>query len=144
MKFHVFYFVFAVMLLNLGCSEKECCDSIPKSLDCDQNIISNEGWYNIGLLDPSTIINDVNIDENCLDISFSYSGGCTEHQIYLVWNGLPPSQLNPQISIRVKHDNMDLCEAYITESISYDLNSIMESSFTFKIEGWDEIFNYEN
>ena len=143
LKMRLLFSFLMLCFINISCSEKECCDTIPKSLNCDQNIIANQNLYNIGLIDPSTIINDVTLNENCLEVSFSYSGGCQDHQIDLVWQGEGSSVFNPWITLRVKHDNMDLCEAYITETRSFDLNSIKEAPFNIKIEGWDELIKYE-
>ena len=72
------------------------------------------------------IINDVTIEDGCIYINLGYSGGCKEHEIELVqmplFCGTPPI---PDPMFYLTHDaNGDLCEAFITEELQYDLKPL--------------------
>jgi hypothetical protein len=81
--------------------------------------------------DP-VIIHDVFVDGDCLQIKLSYSGGCQEHTIDLArmhpWTA--SSATIPTFEIR-HNANGDLCEAYFTKELRYDLTPL-------KLEGKTE------
>lgn len=72
------------------------------------------------------------IDGDCLQIKFSYSGGCREHTIDLArmhpW--IASSSTVPTFEIR-HNANGDMCEAYFTKELRFDLTSL-------KLEGKKE------
>ena len=72
--------------------------------------------------DPITL-NSASVTEDRLDISVSYSGGCQTHRIGICWSGTFDTGMTPALTTGVvTHDaNNDFCEAYITESLSFDL-----------------------
>ncbi len=75
-------------------------------------------------------INSATISNDCLYINYSYSGGCTDHEIRLSeikpWCGTPPI---PPTELRLEHNAWgDSCEALITETKSYDLTAIRDPS----------------
>lgn len=78
-------------------------------------------------------IHEVFVDGNCLQIELSYSGGCEEHTIDLA---LMHPWIDGSSSIptfEIKHDaNGDLCEAYFTRELRYDLTPLI-------LEGINEI-----
>ena len=80
---------------------------------------------------PDSIANDpiflqeAFVDGNCLQIKVSYSGGCKEHSIDLM--RLPPTATsNSTIPIfEISHNaNNDMCEAYFTKELRFDLTSL--------------------
>lgn len=75
--------------------------------------------------DPITI-NSASIEDDCLFISVSHSGGCGDHVYELVelpiFCGTPPL---PPTMLQLRHDDDDdFCEAYITTVVSYDLSNL--------------------
>lgn len=72
------------------------------------------------------------VDGDCLHIKLSYGGGCQEHTIDLArmhpWTA--SSSTIPTFEIR-HNANSDLCEAYFTKELRYDLTSL-------KLEGKTE------
>lgn len=63
------------------------------------------------------------VDGNCLQIKFSYSGGCKKHTIDLArmhpWTA--SSSTIPTFEIR-HNANDDMCEAYFTKELRFDLS----------------------
>jgi hypothetical protein len=72
-------------------------------------------------------VNSLLIDNDRLNFNLSYSGGCKEHQIELyAYNEIQKS--NPaQVTVHLSHNaNNDMCEAWITQNISFDLAKLKE------------------
>jgi hypothetical protein len=72
-------------------------------------------------------LHDAFMDGTCLYLKISYSGGCQEHTIDLArmhpWTA--SSSTIPTFEIR--HDaSDDMCEAWITHELRYDLSSLIE------------------
>lgn len=68
------------------------------------------------------------VDGDCLHIKLSYSGGCQEHTIDLArmhpWCGTPPL---PPPTFEIRHNaNGDLCEAFFTKELRYNLTPLKE------------------
>lgn len=85
------------------------------------------GTYDDDFLPNDDIsINSATIEDDCLFISVTHSGGCEDHEYELVelplFCGTPPL---PPTALQLRHDsNDDFCEALITKVISYDLSSL--------------------
>ena len=72
----------------------------------------------------AVIINEVEIMGDCLCVNVSYGGGCEDHEFSMgvVWPecGTPPV---PPPALYLCHNaNNDMCEAYITETVCFDLS----------------------
>jgi len=77
-------------------------------------------------------IDTVLFSEDCLDIVVWYSGGCKTHEFKLVelpiFCGTPPV---PPPTLLLSHNaNRDACEAYIQETVSFDLTSLQVQDST--------------
>jgi hypothetical protein len=72
-------------------------------------------------------INSASIEKDELVMSVSYSGGCRDHIIDLYsYTGIMKSN-PPQMNLVLSHNaNGDMCEAYITKNIRFDLSKIKE------------------
>lgn len=73
------------------------------------------------------VVNSVNINNNILTLSVSYGGGCKDHYIELfAYNGISKS-LPPQMTLQLSHEtNNDMCEAYITREIKFNIESLKQ------------------
>jgi hypothetical protein len=82
----------------------------------------------------------------------SYTGGCQDHNIDLArmnpWNDSDP---NPVPVFEIRHNgNNDMCEAFITRQLSFDLSPLKEEGAkTFTVNAilldykvYNETFNY--
>ena len=74
--------------------------------------------------DP-VFIHEAFVDEDCLQIKISYSGGCKEHTVDLArmhpW--IPGSSTVPVFEIR-HNAKGDMCEAYFTREFRFDLSPL--------------------
>ena len=55
-----------------------------------------------------------------------YGGGCEEHQFSVYWDGTATKSIPPQIVVNVYHDDRgDTCEAYPTDTVSFDAQELL-------------------
>lgn len=121
-------FILSAFLL-FACSEEE---TLQTNSICPEIILLNnsEEWPN-----DYYIINSVSLSESQeLELNISYSGGCEEHEYELLQNplfcGTPPIY----ISIKLSHNaNGDICEAWITKDLCFDISSIYAGNGTNEI-----------
>lgn len=87
-------------------------------------IDGNTDWV---LKKDALAVNSAVIENNELVVSVSYSGGCASHLIELyAYTGILKSN-PPQMNLVLSHNaNNDMCEAYITKTIRFDLTKIKE------------------
>ncbi len=93
----------------------------------DLNSINNDSLAH----DP-IFLHEAFVDDDCLQIKISYSGGCKEHSIDLV--RIQPSATNDSTipTFEISHNaNGDMCEAYFTKELRFDLTPL-------KLEGKKE------
>ena len=90
-------------------------------------------------------INGVSLNENTLQLSISYSGGCGDFEYDLVTNGLYLESSPPQLYIKLAFAEEDDCEAWITENLSFNLRPIHYTSsgtIILHLEDWNESISY--
>ncbi|MCD6597579.1 MAG: hypothetical protein J7L04_07830 [Bacteroidales bacterium] len=77
--------------------------------------------YSSKLPDDPFAVDSVQIVDDCLKLSVSYSGGCKSHIFQLT---ILPT-MGPLNTLSLCHEaNNDLCEAWITEKITFDLREL--------------------
>lgn len=114
-----------------------CGDHKDITLDNDNKAILNGEEYKNA---PSDIvaINNVKIIKDSLLVNFSASGCHGESwELKLIGQEAVSKSLPPQRSMRLSLKNEELCEAYITKEVSFDISN-------FKINGNPIILNMEN
>lgn len=114
--------VFTLIGLTILSCSKDDDDENP--VNCDfETVISSEQYANA----PSDqlIINRLDINDNCLKINFS-SGGCSGDTwgLKLIDSGDILESLPPQRNLRLSLKNEELCEAYITKEITFDISNL--------------------
>lgn len=77
--------------------------------------------------DPINVM-DAKIEDDCLRLTLQYGGGCREHEVDLILVvpecATPPF---PPPAFLISHDaNGDLCEAWITKEVSFDISGLQE------------------
>jgi hypothetical protein len=73
-------------------------------------------------------INSATVEKDLLNISLSYSGGCKEHYINVFAYTAISKSIPPQLTLQISHNaNNDLCEAYITRKMQFDLSVLRYS-----------------
>jgi len=71
-------------------------------------------------------LGDVVINGNQVSVTVSYSGGCKPHTFEIIWDEVVASTNPPQINLIILHDsNDDNCEAYITETLVFELEELV-------------------
>lgn len=66
------------------------------------------------------------IENDCLKIDVEYSGGCEDHEFVLYQIYSMSSTKDPVLFLS-HNANGDACEAYLTETLSFDLSSLQET-----------------
>jgi hypothetical protein len=140
--------IFAVLISTFSSCEKNNPDpknantsalvlkgSVEEYLDATSNP-SNE------TSDPFEL-NGIVINGDKVEVSVSYPGGCAQHTFEIIWDQMIMYSDPPQINMVIIHDNNgDICEAYITEVITFELDSLIGSIGIEDISidgysGWD-------
>ena len=129
-------------LTILSCSND---DDNENPVNCDfETVISTEQYANA----PSDqlTINSLDINDNCLKINFS-SGGCSGDTwvLKLIDSGDILESLPPQRNLRLSLKNEELCEAYITKEIIFDISNLQVdgNQVQLNITNGDESILYE-
>lgn len=115
-----------------GCDRGTACEvKYAEELSCSAYVDLYFNNYDSLARDP-VYIHEAFVDDDCLQIKLSYSGGCQEHIIDLArmhpWTA--SSSTVPTFEIR-HNANGDLCEAYFTKEFRFDLKPL-------KLEGKTE------
>ena len=111
------YILLLVLFLSLfqGCQKDQ--DNNCLEVEFNTNLFEN------GARDVNTLIVNHELEGNCLELTLSYPGGCEDHHLELAaigWIKTDP----PKIEARIIHDNTDLCEALITDYLTFDLEPL--------------------
>ncbi|WP_100614707.1 hypothetical protein [Confluentibacter citreus] len=116
--------IIVLYLAVLGCNK----DDEDYSIDCEfSTIISSEEYKNA----PSDLItiNSLKINGDCLKINFS-AGGCNGNswEVILIDSGETSKLLPAQRNLRLSLKNDELCYAYITKELTFDISNLRVSS----------------
>jgi hypothetical protein len=118
-------FLLFCALALLGCDAHSASEDDP-SEGTGQILI---GGYAVDQLEGDPFdLRAARIEGTLLLLDVAYSGGCEEH----AFSGYTPDVniaiYPPQLSVFVVHDGMgDMCEAYITQTVSLDLRSLIDA-----------------
>jgi len=112
---------------------------------CDfETIISADQYVN--LPNHQLNINSLTISNNCLKINFS-SGGCDGNtwKLKLIDSGDIMESNPPQRNLRLSLKNEELCEAYITKELTFEISNLKVdgSKVQLNITNSDENILYE-
>ena len=119
-----------VEYVELSTTVSSCDRGIPadvvfiEELNCTSYVDLYFSNYDSLARDP-IFLHEAFVDEDCLQIKISYSGGCKQHTIDLArmhpW--IPGSSTVPVFEIR-HNGNGDMCEAYFTSEFRFDLSPL--------------------
>lgn len=92
--------------------------------------------------DDPLLIKDARIVGDSLTLLVSYSGGCKPHGFQLLGSNAIMKSQPPQMNIRVAHNsNDDMCEALITEDLTFSLHPLRQWATTggiiLRLRGWE-------
>ena len=122
-----------IFLLGLSACSKDNDDDII----CEfTTIIDSEAYVNA----PSSLltINSLEINDDCLKINFS-AGGCNGNtwEVQLIDSGAVLESMPPQRNLRLSLKNEELCYAYITKELTFDISNL-------KVDGSEVQLNITN
>ena len=117
----------ALTLITFSCSNNDD-DNNGGQNNCDfETIISEEQFENA----PSdqVVINSLNIENGCLEISFSASG-CSGNtwEVKLIDSESVFLSNPPQRNLRLSLKNEELCDAFFTRVLSFDITNLQVDS----------------
>lgn len=99
-------------------------DDDNNSIDYDQEVIISAVLYNSAPSDFLTI-NNVILTDDYLKINFSSSGCSGESwDVKLIDADVILESYPPQRNLRLSLENKELCEAYITKEITFDISKL--------------------
>ncbi len=143
MKKQLVIVIIVVLLIVVGLSG--CTNSF-------ENIIIDDNYYQNAPRDPF-IFDGVKLKGDFFIFKVSYSGGCEEHEFFLISTSFMES--NPvQVNIVLSHeDNDDPCEAWITEEMVFNLLPLKKAwqeqynkiygTIIINLEGWEKQITYD-
>ena len=136
---------FLIGTLLVSCSNGDDNSTIENNCDSTSEIIMEEDFNEI---DTSTYeITEVQLTENCLEISISSSGCDPELWEMNLYSSNAFYTVYPlQRAVKMKLTNEQECLAVFQKSISFDLTPFQiegQNEVPLNIEGWNEQIIYE-
>ena len=96
----------------------------PDPNGCDQGTVISQELYRNSPSDEATI-NSIEIEGDCMRINFSASGCSGESwKITLIDSGSILESDPPQRNLRFSLDNNELCEAFITKNLTFNIKNL--------------------
>ncbi len=140
------YLIMTIFLI-ISCDKNddnpvECSESG----NCDKCILINNDLYNLTNTDNYTIQN-ITVNQDCLEIEFG-SSGCDGNswEIDLVDLGAISETAVPQRDLKLRLINIEECEAFITRTISFNLEPLQlvnNEAINLKIADYNSLIRYE-
>ncbi len=121
-------------LVNYLEDEADVSDGTAEDVQAVYSIPSDNDGFSLG----NDMYEDVLfLDGDILYVNVGYSGGCGEHDFDLLWDGsFQSAEDEDQVDLYLKHEGYgDMCEAYISTSLKFDLSVIKETY----IDQYDEL-----
>ncbi len=140
-------YLIMIIFLIISCDKND--DNPVKcseSGNCDKCIIINNDLYNLTNTDNYTIQN-ITVNQDCLEIEFG-SSGCDGNswEIDLVdLDGISETAV-PQRDLKLRLINIEECEAFITRTISFNLEPLQLDNYeaiNLKIADYDVLIRYD-
>lgn len=128
MKYKILLIFISFAFLSYGC-EKD----YKEPANCDQQTIIDESEYNAASQD-NVSISSMEINGNCLKISFSASG-CDGSSwiVKLIDSGVTLYSSPPQRNLILSLENKEVCLAVIGKEISFDIENLQVSGNQVKL-----------
>ena len=135
------------------CDKGTACDILNvEELSCGAPITDLYAHNYDSLANDPVHIHEVTVDNDCLYLKLSFSGGCQSHKIELARIHSDSHDETEIPLLEIRHDaNGDMCEAWLTQEVQFDLTALKEDGITqFQLEAlltsgetFSEIFQIE-
>ncbi|MEO9964533.1 MAG: hypothetical protein ABJF11_02020 [Reichenbachiella sp.] len=124
----IFPMLFIILLTFFSCEEA----ALNSQSDTNRVVISQEqfdtAWADLQSEESDSDpfqLNSLMFDGTKLMVNVSYSGGCKPHDFQLIWPESMMLIMPPRYTVILMHDaNDDSCEAYLTETLTFDLAAL--------------------
>ena len=128
MKYKILLIFISFAFLSFGCEKDD-----KELANCDQQTIIGESEYNTASQD-NVSISSMEINGNCLKISFSASG-CDGSSwiVKLIDSGVTLYSSPPQRNLILSLENKEVCLAVIGKEISFDIESLQVNGSQVKL-----------
>ena len=129
---------------------------------CEESLTDNAPDEGFQVCDDSMTLPDDSysfdgaeyVGDDTLEIDVGYSGGCETHEWTLCWDGQFMESDPVQVSLDLRHEaNGDMCEAYVEETLSFDLQELRDDyesgyqtdtgTIIMRLTGHDESVTYD-
>jgi len=137
----IFILVLGISLVNAKIEENYFGSSFEDHLKVDENIkiyrgeVESDGYWLHGLW----------IEGDNLIIHVSSSGGCSNHDYQLIWDGSFMKSNPVQAILRLSHDeNSDMCDSIVGGNISFNIGLIEKSYIESYGNGEKIVINFED
>ena len=129
-------FILMLCIALTGCSEDDD-NQRPTSSDCDMDVIVSSTQFQDAPADLVSI-DELTIDGDCLNISFS-SSGCDGNswEVKLIDAEAIAESLPPQRDLRLSLRSNEVCQAVISKEISFDISAL-------QVDGNQVFLNFAN
>ena len=135
-----------------------CMDANTKTDDTNEatdnsstNVDSNLNTWELAICETSYndsfVLWELSAEGTTLEVTVGYSGGCSEHEWELCWDGSVAESWPLQVWFTLGHNaNGDSCEAEESEVLTFDISSMGVGSdpTTIHLEGQSITINAEN
>ena len=143
-KISYFLMLFLIILSCNSDDENEIIQCIDSG-NCDECTLINNDRYNQVETDNFSIFN-IEVVDDCLEIQLGSSGCNGENwKTELISSETILETAIPQRNLRMNLDNPELCEAYITKTISFNLTNLQLENYDeiqLNIVGFPNLFQY--
>jgi hypothetical protein len=113
-------------ILFYGCSEN-VTETQNQTSEETQSIIMFNNIDSIRLYKDPLSVNKISVNEEMLQMSLNYGGGCKEHNVTLYAFTIFLKSNPPQAEIFLSHNgNGDSCEAWINRDDAFNLEPLLE------------------
>ena len=140
LKTFLYYSCLATLIVATSCDKKDT------KINSDSRCLAPHIAMHDGTIGNDYDFKTVAVEEDCLAIFLQYSGGCETHDFELRWDESVNLSLPPIIQLVLWHNaNGDQCEAYLADSLFFDLLPIQQATtneIIIRLQDFDEQFLY--
>ncbi|WP_075591314.1 hypothetical protein [Labilibacter marinus] len=133
-----------IALAFIACDE-EGCDCVPPPPNAGNHVIISADEYKNTPADDLTIIDAV-IYNDSIHIKYGASGCDGSSWLIALFDADEILESNPeQRNIRLAFKNEEMCDAYFTKEISFDIKALQIESdkIYLNLQGWDKQLLYD-
>lgn len=146
MKYFLYILVLFFLATSCNTSKKVTTDHSTDPEPCEAIIFTKEAYNNIET-DYYTI-DSLFIENNCLNIWVSYSGGCGDAEFTLLYNNRIMESFPPKTSLMLQFKDMDDCRAIVQQKLYYNLSFFddyaKDSGISLRLTGIGKSVLYKN